>query len=360
MMPARTSYLVLEDGTIFPGRAVGAPGVAAGEACFTTAMAGYEEAVSDPSYAAQVLTFSYPLIGNYGVDESRLESGRVWTEGVVARRLRPAFADWLARKGVVALDDVETRALVRHIRSQGALRCALGEAEPDALQARALAEPHLDYERALAEPDLAHPPLGLLAGTTDFYCVGAGPRVAVMDFGCKRSIVRRLADAGLEAAVCPPTYDADAILELEPRAVLVGNGPGDPAQLTDAIETVRDLLGRAPVFGVCLGHQLLGLALGLRTFKLPFGHRGANHPVRVRASSRVLVTVQNHGFAVEASDAAEVSHVSLNDGTVEGLVGDGFSSLQFHPEAAPGPLDAIPFFDELSRACRSAPTFTAS
>lgn len=346
----RAAHLVLEDGSVFSGRAVGAPGVSSGEICFTTAMAGYEEAVTDPSYAAQVLAFSYPLVGNYGVDESRMESGRVWTEGVVTRRCRPAFAAWLARQGVVCLEDVDTRALVRHVRSEGAMRCALGQAEPGELLARALAEPHIDYERALAEPDKAHPPLGLLAGTQEPYAVGSGPRVAVVDFGCKRSIVRRLAGRGLEVAVCPPSYDADAVLELAPRAVVVGNGPGDPAQLVDAIGAVRDLLGRVPLYGVCLGHQLLGLALGMRTFKLPFGHRGANHPVRVRDTSRVLVTVQNHGFAVAASDAAEVSHVSLNDGTVEGLAGDGFASLQFHPEAAPGPFDALPFFDEVHEA----------
>jgi carbamoyl-phosphate synthase small subunit len=350
------AYLVLEDGTTFRGRPVGAPGVAAGEACFTTAMAGYEEAVTDPSYAAQVLTFAYPLVGNYGVDESRMESARVWTEGVVARRIRAELASWLDRRGVVALEDVDTRALVRHLRSAGAMRCALGAAPPDALLERALAEPHIEYERALAEPERAHPPLGLIAGTAEPYTVGEGPRVAVMDFGCKRSIVRRLAGAGLEVAVCPPGWDAEAILELDPRAVLIGNGPGDPAQLVDAIGTVRDLLGhgRVPVFGVCLGHQLLGLALGMQTYKLPFGHRGANHPVRVRRTSRVLVTVQNHGFAVAPSDAAEASHVSLNDGTVEGLEGDGFYSLQFHPEAAPGPLDAVPFFELIAEEARPA------
>jgi carbamoyl-phosphate synthase small subunit len=358
----RSAHLILEDGTAFAGTAVGAPGVASGEACFTTAMAGYEEAVTDPSYAAQVLTFSYPLIGNYGVDESRMESARVWTEGVVARRVRPAFATWLKTRGVVALEDVDTRALVRHLRSAGAMRCALGEAPPDELLARALAEPHIEYERAVADPEHAHPPLGLRAGTPEPYTVGAGPRIAVMDFGCKRSIVRRLAEQGLEVHVCPPTWDAEAILELKPRAVLVGNGPGDPAQLVDAIRTVRDLLssGRLHVFGVCLGHQLLGLALGMQTYKLPFGHRGANHPVRVRRTSRVLVTVQNHGFAVEPGDAGEVSHVSLNDGTTEGLEGDGFFSLQFHPEAAPGPLDAVPFFERIADACRSAPTYAAS
>jgi carbamoyl-phosphate synthase small subunit len=357
MQPA---YLVLEDGTVFGGRAVGARGVSAGEVCFTTATTGYEEAVSDPSYAGQVLVFAYPLVGNYGLDERRLESPRVWTEGVVMRRARPGWAAWLAARGVVALEEVDTRALVRRIREDGAMRCALGEASPKELHTRALAQPHIDYERGLAEPQLAAPPLALSACTPEPYVVGAGPRIAVLDFGCKRSIVRRLAGAGLEAVVVPGTWTADETLALDPRAVLVGNGPGDPAQLSGPVETVRDLLGRLPVFGVCLGHQLAALALGMRTFKLPFGHRGANHPVRVRDTRRVLVTVQNHGFAVEPSDAAEVSHVSLNDGTVEGLEADGLATVQFHPEASPGPRDALPFFDRIAIACRAAPTFAAS
>jgi carbamoyl-phosphate synthase small subunit len=356
----RSAHLVLEDGTAFPGLAVGAAGVAAGEACFTTAMAGYEQSVTDPSYARQVLAFSYPLVGNYGVDERRLESGRVWTEGVVMRRARPAWSAWLAAQGVVALEEVDTRSLVRRLRDEGAMRCALGEAPVEELHARALAEPHLDWERALAEPELASSPPALDACAHEPYSVGSGPRVAVLDLGCKRSIVRRLAESGVEAYVVPGWWDADAVLELEPAAVLIGNGPGDPAQLAEQVETVRALLGRVPVFGICLGHQLVALALGLSTFKLPFGHRGANHPVRLRASSRVLVTAQNHGYAVEASDDEAVSHVSLNDGTVEGLEGDDFATLQFHPEAAPGPHDSLPFFDRIAAACRREATFTAS
>jgi len=354
------SSLVLEDGTVFSGRSVGAPGVAAGEACFTTAAAGYEQAVTDPSYARQVLTFAYPLVGNYGVDERLLESELVWTEGVVMRRARPAWAAWLAARGVVALEEVDTRALVRRLRTDGAMRCALGTAPVEELRARALAQPHLDWPRMLAEPELASPPPALEACVTEPLAVGAGSRVVVLDLGCKRSIVRRLVESGLEAVVVPGGWSADDVLALEPAAVLVGNGPGDPSQLDGPVETVRELLGRVPLFGICLGHQLVGLALGLDTFKLPFGHRGANHPVRVTGSKRVLVTAQNHGYAVEPGDGGDVSHVSLNDGTVEGLEGDGFATLQFHPEAAPGPHDALPFFDRIADACRSARTFAAS
>ncbi|MCY4085733.1 MAG: glutamine-hydrolyzing carbamoyl-phosphate synthase small subunit [Actinomycetia bacterium] len=353
------SYLALEDGSVFPGRAVGAPGTATGEICFTTSMAGYQEAVTDPSYHAQVLVFSYPLIGNYGVADSRLESDRVWTRGVIMRRSRPVWSRWLAEQDVVALEEVDTRALVRHVRSVGAMRCGLGQASPTDLIAAAKAEPHLDFERGQAESLMA-PPLAVEAGTPVARVFGEGPRVAVMDFGCKRSIVANLVKRGLEVHLVPPTWGVAQILGLDPRVVLIGNGPGDPAQLGEPVQAIRGLLGQTEVFGICLGHQLLGLALGLKTFKLPFGHRGANHPVRVRETKRVLVTVQNHGFAVEADEAAAVSHISLNDGTVEGLEGDGFFSLQFHPEAAPGPHDARPFFDRIATACRSAPTSARS
>jgi carbamoyl-phosphate synthase small subunit len=349
MQIRRPAQLVLEDGTVFSGSAVGAPGVAAGEACFTTAMAGYEEAASDPSYMAQVLAFSYPLVGNYGIDPGRLESERVCAEAIVMRKARPDWADWLAAQGVVALEDVDTRALVRKIRDGGVLRCALGEAPLEELHARALAEPPIDGR-----------PLGRPVGTRQPYRLGRGPRITVLDLGTKRSIPARLAACGLEVLVVPGSWDAEVILETSPRAVLVSNGPGDPAVLAGPIQTVRDLLGQVPVFGICLGHQILGLALGLETFKLPFGHRGANHPVRDLRTGRVLVTVQNHGFAVADGGGVEVTHVSLNDGTIEGFAGDGFATVQFHPEAAPGPLDALPFFELIAGTCRSAATLALS
>jgi carbamoyl-phosphate synthase small subunit len=341
------SHLVLEDGTVYEGVSVGGPGTAAGEACFTTAMTGYEEAVTDPSYVAQVLCFAYPLVGTYGVDGARMESARVQCEGVVMHDARLEWAAWLRDRGIVALSGVDTRALVRRIRSGGVVRCALGDAPVETLHARALAEPPIDGR-----------PLTRTLGTREPYSVGAGPRVVVLDLGTKRSIPHRLAQTGVEAFVVPGWWDADAIMEADPAAVLISNGPGDPTVFGAAIDTIRELLGRVPVFGICLGHQLLGLALGYETIKLPFGHRGANHPVRDLATGRVLVTVQNHGYAVVADDDA--SHVSLNDGTCEGLVGDGFASVQFHPEASPGPLDALPFFDRLAAACQSAPTFAHS
>jgi carbamoyl-phosphate synthase small subunit len=276
-----------------------------------------------------------------------MESERVQCEGVVMRDARPAFAGWLRERGVVALGDIDTRTLVRKIRDGGVLRCALGDAPIEVLHRRALDEPFIDGR-----------PLDRQVGAQEPYSVGVGPRVVVVDLGSKRSIPRLLADAGLEAYVVPGAWGAGAIMEAHPRVVLIANGPGDPAVLTDQVEMIRTLLGQVPLFGVCLGHQLLGLALGHETFKLPFGHRGANHPVRDVKTGRVLVTVQNHGFAVLAN--GDISHVSLNDGTCEGLIGDGFESVQFHPEASPGPLDALPFFDRLADACRSAPTFARS
>ena len=336
--------------------------MAAGEACFTTAMAGYEEAVTDPSYVAQVLCFAYSARSGTTASTGAARVGAAcWTEGVVMRRARPGVGRPGSReRGVVALEEVDTRALVRRLREDGAMRCALGDGAAEELHAHALAHPHLDWPRMLAEPELASPPPALDACVTEPYTVGTGPRVVVLDLGCKRSIVRRLVETGVEAVVVPGTWDAAPCSSSSPRAVLVGNGPGDPAQLDGPVETVRELLGQAPLFGICLGHQLLGLALGLETFKLKFGHRGANHPVRVTGSSRVLVTAQNHGFAVAPGDAAEVTTSTSTTAPSRASAATASRRVQFHPEAAPGPHDALPFFDRIAEACRSAPTYAAS
>jgi carbamoyl-phosphate synthase small subunit len=340
--------LVLEDGTVFSGESVGADGFACGEAVFTTAMTGYQEIVTDPSFAEQLVCFTAPMVGNYGVDAARSESGRPHAHAVLMREARgPHWTDWLAERGVVALTGVDTRSLVLKLRAAGAMRAAVVTRAEDADEALALAQ-SLDEMRGRA----------LAAGVSTkepyIYCDAGGPRVAVVDYGCKRSILRRLAHAGAAVTVYPHDVDADELAAYD--GVLLSNGPGDPEPLEAETATVRELLGRVPVLGICLGHQLLGRATGFATSKLPFGHRGANHPVLQRDGGRVLVTAQNHGFCVDASDAPEVTHVSLYDGTVEGLAFPRLRarSLQFHPEAGPGPHDAWPLIEtwveELARA----------
>jgi carbamoyl-phosphate synthase small subunit len=341
-------FLLLEDGTVFRGRSVGADGVAFGEAVFTTAMTGYQEVVTDPSYAEQLVCFTAPMVGNYGVGESRSESECVHARAVLMRRAGgDEWTHWLAGRGTVALEDLDTRSLVLHLRERGAMRAAAvsGEASVDALLARVRSEAPMAGRALVADVSTPRP-----------YRFGrTGPHVAVLDFGVKRSILGRLASCGARATVWPHDADADTILESRPDGVLLSNGPGDPGALPGQVETVRALLGRAPVLGICLGHQLLGLAAGLRTYKLPFGHRGANHPVLEIATNRVLVTSQNHGFAVEG-DGPEVTHVSLYDGTVEGLAlgGERARSLQFHPEAGPGPHDAWPLIEHWMEEVRLA------
>jgi carbamoyl-phosphate synthase small subunit len=330
-------YLLLEDGTVFRGRSVGADGVAFGEAVFTTAMSGYQEVVTDPSYAEQVVCFTAPMIGNYGVARARSESSRAHARAVLMRRAGgEEWTRWLSAEGVVALEEIDTRSLVLHLRERGAMRAAVvsGEASAEELLAR-ISETEAMAGRALVAG----------VSTREPYRVGkGGPHIAVLDLGVKQSIVKRVVAAGARVTVFPHDVDAATALAARPDGILLSNGPGDPAALPAELETVRELLGRAPILGICLGHQLLGLAAGLRTFKLPFGHRGANHPVLEIATNRVLVTSQNHGFAVE-DDAPEVTHVSLYDGTVEGLSFEGARSLQFHPEAGPGPHDAWPLLE---------------
>jgi carbamoyl-phosphate synthase small subunit len=334
-----SGLLVLEDGTIFRGRSVGALGVAYGEAVFTTAMTGYQEVVTDPSFAEQLVAFTVPMVGNYGVSPRRSESARAHSGAVLMRRATgDEWPRWLAAQEVVALEEIDTRALVLHLRERGALRAA-------AVAGRAAVEEVL--ERVCAQEPMAGRALVDRVSTQAPYCLGRGAlRVAVLDYGCKRSILDRLIAAGAGVKVFPHTATAEAILAERPDGVVLSNGPGDPAALPAELDQVRALLGRVPILGICLGHQLLGLAAGLETFKLPFGHRGANHPVLELGTSRVLVTSQNHGFAVRGEGPA-VSHVSLYDGTVEGLTlpDERARSVQFHPEAGPGPHDAWPYLE---------------
>lgn len=339
------SYLVLEDGTVFPGRSVAARGVAFGEAVFTTAMTGYQEIVTDPSFAEQIICFTAPMVGNYGVAPERSESERVHARGVIMRQATGSeWREWLAGQGVVAIDGVDTRALVLALRERGAMRAAVvGESgdTPDAVLARVLSQAPM-AGLALVEGVSPSQPY-----TLRLHPAEARLHVALIDYGCKRSILRRLSRGGASLTVLPHDSSAEQVLATAADGVLLSNGPGDPAVLQQEVATVRGLIGRVPIFGVCLGHQLLAQAAGYETFKLPFGHRGANHPVLERSTHTVLVTCQNHGFAVRG-EGPEVSHVSLYDGTVEGLSfpHDRARSVQFHPEAGPGPHDAWMLIDE--------------
>jgi carbamoyl-phosphate synthase small subunit len=330
-------FLLLEDGTVFRGRSVGAPGIALGEAVFTTAMSGYQEVVTDPSYAEQVVCFTAPMVGNYGVAPGRSESSQAHARGVLMRQVGgDEWPRWLADRRVVALDQIDTRSLVLHLRDRGAMRAAVVSGEASEVEMAA---------GIRAEAPMAGRALVAGVSTPKVYRAGrGGPHVALLDFGVKQSIVRRLVAGGARVTVFPHDVDAPTVVGIRPDGILLSNGPGDPAALPAQVELVGELLGRAPILGICLGHQLLGLAAGLETFKLPFGHRGTNHPVLEVRTNRVLVTSQNHGFAVRG-EGPEVTYVSLYDGTVEGLAFEGARSLQFHPEAGPGPHDAWPLLE---------------
>jgi len=341
-------YLLLEDGARFDGVACAHPESVTGEVVFNTAMTGYQESVTDPSYAGQIIVFTYPLIGNYGVSAEAMESDRIHARGVVMRdpkngedvaTAEGGWLDWLADWGVPAIGGVDTRAVVLHIRDRGAMRGGVFPAGTPEAEAR---------ERVAAEPSMDGADLARTVTPPEpVRFEGDGPHVVGIDTGIKLNIVRQLRERGCRVTLLPCTSSADEVLAESPDLVFLANGPGDPAALGYVVDTVRDLVGKRPLFGICLGHQLLGLALGLETFKLPFGHRGANHPVLERKSGRVLVTAQNHGFCVDAAESREVTHVSLYDGTVEGLTFPELRarSLQFHPEAGPGPHDAWPLLE---------------
>jgi carbamoyl-phosphate synthase small subunit len=328
------SYLALEDGTVWHGESAGAGGHALGEAVFTTGMSGYQEAVTDPSFEDQLICFTAPMVGNYGVADERSESATTHARAVLMREARgPEWTDWLTERGIVALTGIDTRSLVLHLREAGsALAIAVaGDMPVDEA-----------IELARQQPPMLGRALISGVSTPESYVFSDEGRVSigVVDYGVKNSVLRRLAKAGAKVTVHP--HDADAETLARHDGVLLSPGPGDPEPLTTETKIVEELLGRTPVLGICLGHQLIARATGHETYKLPFGHRGANHPVLERRTGRVLVTSQNHGFAVRASEAAEATHVSLYDGTVEGLDFPELRarSLQFHPEAGPGPHDA--------------------
>jgi carbamoyl-phosphate synthase small subunit len=333
-------YAVLEDGTVFRGETVGADGTAFGEAVFATAMTGYQEILTDPSYAEQLICFTAPMVGNYGVATGRSESAGPHAKAVIMREARgPAWTDWLSDNGIVALTGVDTRSLVLHLRDRGSMRAAVvaGSGSPDETLETVLEQPPMAGRALVAEVSTSEPYV---------YADAGGVSVAVADYGTKRSILRRLASAGAKVTVFPHDVDAGTLAGFD--GVLLSNGPGDPGPLTEEVAVIRELIGKTSIFGICLGHQLLALATGHETYKLPFGHRGANHPVLHRPSGRVLVTSQNHGFAVSPSDEKEATHISLYDGTVEGLSYPKLDarSVQFHPEASPGPHDARPLIED--------------
>jgi len=368
-MNDKTAILALADGRIFKGKALGATGHTVGEVCFNTSMTGYQEILTDPSYTHQIITFTYPHIGNIGVNDVDMESGKISVRGLIVRaparitsnyRAEKDLATWLAENGVVGISDIDTRALVRHLRDNGAQNGVIASDDMSEADAVAMARDWHGLEgrdlvgqvsrKSVEKWDVGSYDLD----ATAFQTPELHKHVVAFDYGCKNNIFRKLVDRGLKVSIVPADTSAAAVRAMHPDGIFLSNGPGDPAAVGYAVETIRELLkGDTPIFGICMGHQLLSQALGMSTFKLKFGHRGGNHPVKDLTTGKIEITSQNHGYAVHdehVPDHVEITHRSLFDGTVEGLriKNKPVFSVQYHPEASPGPQDADYLFDRFA------------
>jgi len=340
--------LALEDGSVFEGLACGAPGESYGEVVFNTSMAGYQEVLTDPSYKGQFVTMTYPLIGNYGANEADVESRKPWVEGFIMKECSKVTSNWRAQKSlrdylndnkIVAIEGIDTRALTKHLRDFGSKKAVMSTTDLDAKRL---------VQKAKDSPSIVG--IDLVKDVTCdkkySWSKKGKHKIVVLDCGIKYNSLRMLADRDCQVEVMPASTSAGEILKMKPDGMLLSNGPGDPEGVPYVIETVRKLIGKLPIFGICLGHQILGLALGGKTYKLKFGHHGGNHPVKDLKTKKVAITVQNHNFCVDINSldkkSIEITHINLNDNTVEGMRHKKYPlfSVQYHPEASPGPHDA--------------------
>jgi len=372
----KTTLLILEDGTIFEGNGFGAEGEAYGEVVFNTAITGYQEVLTDPSYNGQIVTMTYPEIGNYGVNHEDVESSRSFVRGFVVKEYWPSPRNWrsngnlgayLSRYGVVGIEGIDTRELTKRIRTHGAQRGVIStvDLDPESLLNKVRSSPSivgldLATEVSCSEPYRWRLGIGTSRSSHDQEVKAENRfKVVAYDFGIKQNILRRLVDIGCEVWVVPSRTPPYEVLSMHPDGIVLSNGPGDPAAVSYAIESVRTLIGKKPIFGICLGHQIIGWALGGKTYKLKFGHRGANQPVKNLLTGSVEITSQNHGFAVDPDslgDNVEITHINLNDNTVEGLRHKEYPlfSVQYHPEASPGPHDSAYLFDQFIKLMEEA------